>query len=91
MRFPNRSLGTRGEKAPYKDRRVRLTARLSRDRAAFVVRDDGPGFDPSVLPDPTDSSNLENVRGRGILLIRTFMDEVYYNKVGNEVTMIKRR
>ena len=80
----------RGE-SPYRDRRVRFTARLTRDEATFVVRDQGPGFDPGSLPDPTDPSNLDKVSGRGVLLMRTFMDEVSYNSTGNEVTMTKRR
>jgi anti-sigma regulatory factor (Ser/Thr protein kinase) len=59
--------------------------------AVYVIRDEGPGFDPSKLPDPTDPSNLERVSGRGLLLIRTFMDEVHHNAIGNEITMVKRR
>jgi anti-sigma regulatory factor (Ser/Thr protein kinase) len=43
------------------------------------------------LPDPTDPENLLKVSGRGILLMRTFMDEVRFNDRGNEVTMVKRR
>jgi anti-sigma regulatory factor (Ser/Thr protein kinase) len=43
------------------------------------------------LPDPTDPANLERISGRGLLLIRTFMDEVHHNAKGNEVVMIKRR
>jgi anti-sigma regulatory factor (Ser/Thr protein kinase) len=43
------------------------------------------------LPDPTDPTNLEKVTGRGVLLMKSFMDEVTYNEVGNEVTMCKRR
>jgi CheY-like chemotaxis protein/anti-sigma regulatory factor (Ser/Thr protein kinase) len=76
---------------PYRDRRVRVNARIRRDEAVFVVRDEGNGFDPSLLPDPTDPANLERLSGRGILLMRTFMDEVVYNAAGNEVTMTKRR
>jgi len=57
----------------------------------IVVRDDGPGFDPAEVPDPTVPEMLERASGRGMLLMRTFMDEVRYNKAGNEVTMIKRR
>jgi anti-sigma regulatory factor (Ser/Thr protein kinase) len=56
----------------------------------FVIRDQGPGFDPAQLPDPTDPENLERVSGRGLLLMRTFMDEVTFNKSGNQVTMVKR-
>jgi CheY-like chemotaxis protein/anti-sigma regulatory factor (Ser/Thr protein kinase) len=76
---------------PYKSRRVYVRAELSRVEATFVVRDEGPGFDPSSLPDPTDPSNLEKVSGRGLFLIRTFMDQVTHNEIGNQITMAKRR
>ena len=77
--------------APYRDRRVHLTARFSRREAVYTVRDEGPGFDVSRLPDPTDPANLEKSSGRGLLLIRTFMDEVHFNATGNEITLCKRR
>ena len=67
-----------------------MKAKLCREEAVFVVQDEGPGFDPSSLPDPTEPANLERVSGRGVLLMRTFMDEVSYNQVGNEVTLVKR-
>ena len=54
-----------------------------------MVRDDGNGFDPAILPDPTDPANLERVSGRGLLLIQTFMDSVRHNATGNEITMVK--
>ncbi len=76
---------------PYQDRRVYFTARVSPAEAAYVIRDEGPGFDPATLPDPTDPANLERVGGRGLFLVRTFMDTVYHNPRGNEITMIKRR
>ncbi|HEV3078427.1 MAG TPA: response regulator [Gemmataceae bacterium] len=75
---------------PYQDRRVHVYAKESHHEAYYVIRDEGRGFDPTSLPDPTDPANLENVSGRGLLLIRTFMDEVHHNKTGNEITMIKR-
>jgi anti-sigma regulatory factor (Ser/Thr protein kinase) len=68
---------------------VRLTALQTRTSVTYVITDEGPGFDPSALPDPTDISQLERVSGRGLLLIRTFMDEVRHNDRGNEITMIK--
>lgn len=83
-------LAQRRAQRPYRDRRVRLSADYNRERARFVVTDEGPGFDPDSLPDPTDPANLARPYGRGVLLIRTFMDQVAYNDVGNEVTMIKR-
>jgi CheY-like chemotaxis protein len=75
---------------PYQDRRVHVYAKESHHEAYYVIRDEGRGFDPTSLPDPTDPANLEKVSGRGLLLIRTFMDEVHHNKTGNEITMIKR-
>src|SRR5262249_40572548 len=42
---------------PFKDRRVHVTARLTREDATFIVRDEGEGFDPATLPDPTDPGN----------------------------------
>jgi CheY-like chemotaxis protein/anti-sigma regulatory factor (Ser/Thr protein kinase) len=81
----------RRRQKPWSDRRVYLTARLSRLEAVFVVKDDGAGFDPASLPDPTDPTNLERVSGRGLLLIQTFMDHVEHNETGNQITMTKRR
>jgi CheY-like chemotaxis protein/anti-sigma regulatory factor (Ser/Thr protein kinase) len=79
------------EQEPYDDRHVHVVARETSHEAVYMIRDEGPGFDPSALPDPTDPANLEKVSGRGMLLIRTFMDEVRHNKAGNEITMVKRR
>ena len=76
---------------PYRDRKVSVQASFTRDQARFVVTDQGPGFDPNSLPDPTDPEHIELASGRGLLLIRTFMDEVIHNKQGNSITMIKKR
>lgn len=81
----------RRQQEPYQDRRVHVSAKESHRDAVYVIRDEGPGFDPSTLPDPTDPANLEKISGRGLLLIRTFMDEVHHNAAGNEITMVKRR
>ena len=75
---------------PWRDRRVRVTSTESHTEATYVISDDGAGFDPTALPDPTDLSNLEKRSGRGLLLIRTFMDEVRHNDKGNEITLVKR-
>jgi len=76
---------------PYSDRRVHINAKITADEATYIVRDDGNGFDPSTLPDPCDPANLEKASGRGLLLVRTFMDEVQHNERGNQVRMVKRR
>jgi CheY-like chemotaxis protein len=76
---------------PYRDRHITVRARLTAAEAHYAVRDEGPGFNPASLPDPTDPANLGQTSGRGLLLIRTFMDDVTYNPTGNEITMVKRR
>lgn len=75
---------------PYRDRKLYVTVDVTPTSGTFTIRDQGPGFDPSKLPDPTDPANLEKVSGRGLLLMRTFMDEVTFNATGNQVTMVKR-
>ncbi len=75
----------------YRDRRVFVEAHVTKEEARFVVRDEGPGFDTSTVPAPHDAHALEREGGRGLVLMRSFMDEVRFNDVGNEVTMVKRR
>jgi len=72
-------------------RRVRLFCEVDGECARIVIRDEGPGFDVRSLPDPRDPEYMLRASGRGVLLMRTFMDEVFYNAAGNEVTLIKRR
>jgi anti-sigma regulatory factor (Ser/Thr protein kinase) len=84
-------LDERGVHAPYRNRHVYMTTSLTRSMATIKIRDEGPGFDSSQLPDPTAPENVARVNGRGLFLIRTFMDEVRFNQRGNEITMIKRR
>jgi CheY-like chemotaxis protein len=81
----------RRSEPPYSDRKVHLTASFSREQATWTIRDEGRGFDPEVIPDPTDPANLQRVSGRGLLLIRTFMDDVEFNTQANEIRMSKRR
>jgi CheY-like chemotaxis protein len=81
----------RRRQSPYQERRIYCTARFSTAEAVYIIRDEGPGFDPSSLPDPTNPANMEKASGRGLLLIRTFMDEVAFNDPGNQITLIKRR
>jgi CheY-like chemotaxis protein len=80
----------RRHERPYCDRRVHITSRESRDEAIYIIRDEGPGFDTSKLPDPTDPTNMERCSGRGLLLMRSFMSDVRFNATGNEVTLVRR-
>ena len=74
---------------PYASRRVRFVFERNTESIRFVIEDDGEGFDPTDLPDPTDPANLLRASGRGVVLMRTFMDEVTFSDRGNEVEMIK--
>lgn len=81
----------RAKEPPYCSRRVYVESHCNPDEVSVLVRDEGAGYDPTTLPDPTEPENLERAYGRGMLLIKTFMDEVRHNDRGNEITMIKRR
>ena len=82
-------LENRVNQEPYASRKLNMSVHLTANLARFVIRDEGPGFDVSNLPDPTDPENLMKASGRGTLLIRSFMDELWYNDSGNEITIIK--
>jgi CheY-like chemotaxis protein/anti-sigma regulatory factor (Ser/Thr protein kinase)/anti-anti-sigma regulatory factor len=84
-------LNERRNQSPYKDRQVHVTAHESPKQVTYKVRDEGPGFNTSALPDPTDPENMRKATGRGLFLIRTFLDEVKFNDTGNEITMVKRK
>lgn len=75
---------------PYCDRRVYFKVIVQPGEITFIVRDEGPGFDIESLPDPTAPDNLSKPSGRGVMLIRTFMDDVRFNATGNEIIMTKR-
>jgi CheY-like chemotaxis protein len=79
----------RSQQSPYRDRRVQVSASVSSSKATYVIRDQGKGFNVNDQPDPTDPTNLDKISGRGLMLIRTFMDKVYHNDTGNEITMVK--
>jgi CheY-like chemotaxis protein len=76
--------------SPHRDRRVHVKATMTPSEAVFVIRDEGPGFNPETIPDPTAPANLSKASGRGILLMRTLVDDMHYNATGNELTLVKR-
>jgi CheY-like chemotaxis protein/anti-sigma regulatory factor (Ser/Thr protein kinase) len=84
-------LEERRQSEPFSSRVVRVTARVSPEEIRLVVADEGPGFDVSTIPPADDPAALDPEKGRGLSLMRTFMDEVTFNESGNTVTMIKRR
>ncbi|MBL8850323.1 MAG: ATP-binding protein [Planctomycetaceae bacterium] len=86
-----RLIEQRRKEPEFASRRVQLQCEVDTQHARIVIRDEGPGFDIRLLPDPRDADYLLRASGRGVLLMRTFMDEVVYNDAGNEVTLVKRR
>jgi len=72
-------------------RKVRLAYRVSPQCIEIRIRDEGEGFDPGVVPDPTVDENLHRPCGRGIMLMRSYMDTVEYACCGKEVQMTKYR
>jgi anti-sigma regulatory factor (Ser/Thr protein kinase) len=79
----------RAAELPYTDRRIHLYAEFSADMARFIIRDDGPGFSYAEQIGSVASDDSEG--GRGLVLMRAFMDDVAFNAAGNEVTMSKYR
>jgi serine/threonine-protein kinase RsbW len=72
-------------------KRVHVECTEQPDRSyQLVVRDSGPGFKPDRLVDPTKPENLFRETGRGIYMIRHFMDEVQFKRGGREIRMKKK-
>ena len=72
-----------------RSKRVHIRYRFVLDRFEIQITDEGNGFDPEDVPDPTAVENLERPCGRGLMLMRYYMTEVAYNARGNSVSMAK--
>lgn len=83
-------IALRQEKSPYRQRRVEVIARCWLGEVSFTITDEGTGFDPSGIPNPLDGDFANRLHGRGMLIMRSFMDSVVYNDTGNQVTLTKR-
>jgi serine/threonine-protein kinase RsbW len=68
---------------------VRIAYQFLADRFQIQITDQGSGFDPCDVPDPTAFENLERPCGRGLMLMRHYMSEVSFNERGNCVTMTR--
>ena len=71
-------------------KRVRVEVDIRVKEVAVRVTDQGVGFDPTTVPDPTLPDNITKTGGRGIFLMRALMDEVHFNDQGNSVTLVLR-
>lgn len=80
-----------GHRGLPEDTPISVKFEASDEHIEIVVEDQGPGFDPSAIPDPTLEENLERGSGRGLLLIRAYMTSAEYNQKGNVLRMTYRR
>lgn len=80
----------RSAELPYCGRMIHVQVRISPSEAVFVIGDEGPGFDVSQWQDDRQVGTGESSFGRGIVLMRSVMDEVRFNDKGNQVTLVKR-
>jgi serine/threonine-protein kinase RsbW len=72
-------------------KQVKIECLVASDRVEISMTDSGSGFDPNTVPDCRVGENLYKTEGRGLLLMRSYMDVVEYNEVGNSVHMVRRR
>ncbi len=70
---------------------VRVSYRVAPDSVEMTVEDQGPGFDPDQIPDPTLDENLASPSGRGIMLIRAYMTDVQFDQGGRRLKILYRR
>jgi anti-sigma regulatory factor (Ser/Thr protein kinase) len=68
-----------------------VRAKLDRGGASFVIRDEGLGYDAAARNRLMNAADVMQIGGRGLLLIRAFMDEVSFSAKGNELTMVKHQ
>ena len=71
------------------DKEVKIDYSVGLDKFEVSMIDEGEGFDPSVIPDPRYGENLYKINGRGLLLMRSYMDVVEFNNSGNSVRMVR--
>ena len=68
-----------------------VRAEMLSSEIRVYVSDEGPGFDPSAVPDPIRPGQLDEACGRGLYLIRKLVDAVHFNEQGNTICMMLRR
>jgi FixJ family two-component response regulator/anti-sigma regulatory factor (Ser/Thr protein kinase) len=87
----SQELARRSSMDPYRNRKVRVSVTINQEMAQITVEDEGDGFNFHDLPDPTDPENLFLSSGRGILLARSFIDEVHFLGKGNTCVLVHYR
>ena len=69
------------------EKKVTIDYVIENDFLQYVINDEGTGFDPSIVPDPTSLENIENFSGRGIFLMRSLADEMEFSNSGSTVRL----
>ncbi len=69
--------------------KIKVDFEIDREQFKISIEDEGDGFDYKHTPNPTFEEGLNKLSGRGVFLIKNFMDKVYFNQEGNMITMIK--
>jgi len=72
------------------DKTIRVDFEIDDVRMVIKITDEGTGFKPQDLPDPTAEENLSRPNGRGVMLMRAYMTTVDFNDEGNRVILTKR-
>ena len=70
---------------------VRVECETAPERVRVMIQDQGDGFVPETVPDPTAAENLEKPCGRGIMLMRNFMTDIHYEDGGRRLVLLKER
>lgn len=69
------------------EKKVTISYEVESNRISFTIRDEGEGFDHTLLPDPTTPENIERTHGRGVFLMKHLADELAFSDKGNEVKL----
>jgi anti-sigma regulatory factor (Ser/Thr protein kinase) len=72
------------------DKQVRVEVTCGPESVRIEVSDDGAGFDPAGVPNPTEPENLERENGRGLYVLRHLVDQLEFNERGNRVCLVLR-
>ena len=72
-------------------KKVSVKCHISNEKVTISVEDEGDGFNVKSIPDPMNIDQIDNKAGRGLLLLRCYMDDVSFNESGSCVTMVKYR
>jgi serine/threonine-protein kinase RsbW len=73
------------------NKKIGIDYSISGDKFEITVSDEGEGFQPAGVADPRSDENICKSTGRGLLLIRSYMDKVEYNEQGNAILMVKNK